>query len=817
MNDFAGWLRRERKALGLTQSGLGDCAGCTAITIKKLEAGDRKPSRELALRLAQCLGLPPSEHDEFVRFARGRPPNEAEQQAPVARDGAPPALMNRFIGRERELEQLELLLLGDGRRLVTILGPPGVGKTRLALQAGRRLEHRFADGVRWIDLSPVQDPALVAFAIRRGLALPESTLPWRSDLEQLIALLAEQSLLLVLDNCEQAGDMSAVLEAMLAQIAGLSVVATSRQPLHVYGEQSFPIAPLPVAGPSLNRLGETSPAAALFLARAREIAPHLQMRAGSAEMVEALCRRLDGLPLAIELAAAQLRYRALPSVLDQAGINSLDLAPGPPDGPGARPLSLRAVIERSLRLLTRPQQELLARLSVFVNGWQAEAAAVFGTRRALDRLVDANLVQLEWGAPDGERFTFLEVTRAFAAERLEAMGAVDAARESHAGYFARLAAEAASELHTPALPLRQARLALESANFDSALAWCRANNPRLGLEIAVYLWEFWYLWGEYHAGVAHLLAFLELNPERDRLRGRALRGAGVLLTRQTQFAEAGPHFAESLQIGTELGATDINAAAHMGLADCSIGIGDWSAARPNLEAAHQIFVELENALGRSWALSGLAKAALILDEDTQAAADLMTDCVRYARAAGDPRHLGWMLAVMADFQREIGATQAAHETILEALEVLQSLGDIPGLAYAHLRLGAVYRVEGRTGAAIAQLLQSVELALRSHTLSYARQALALLALLMVAERDDALGTQILAASLAELPALSERLPGPDRRELDEALTALPVRMGREAFDHHWQRGGALTLSKARALAAAWYDVGVTSAVGEIAG
>lgn len=805
MDEFSGWLKERRKALGLSQAALGDCAGCAVITVKKLESGDRRPSRELALRLAQCLGLSPNEHDDFVRFARGETSEAKGPQDPPSRAAAPPAILNSFVGRDRELETLERLLIGDQRRLVTILGPPGVGKTRLVLQAclalqgGYRPRQRYRDGVRWVDLSPLHEPETVAFTIRRTLALPESPLPWRSDLDQIVALLAEQHLLLVLDNCEQVGDMKAVLDTLLAGIAGLSIVATSRQPLNVYGEQVLPIAPLPVAGPAAWGPGQLSPAAALFLARAGEVAPGYVMGAEDTALVEALCRRLDGLPLAIELGAAQLRYRSLPSVLDQVGIDALDLSWGPSAAAPTPPMTLRAVIERSLHLLTPTQQQLLACLSVFINGWSAEAAVVFGSRKALDRLVEASLVQLDRGGPDGERYSMLEATRAFAAERLELMGARSTVRAAHAGYYARLAGKAAEEMHSPALPGWQLRLALEGDNFDAALAWCLARDVRLGLEIAVHLWNYWYLWGAYRSGVAHLAAFLEPNPARDLLRARALRATGVLLTRQAKFAEAEPHFVECLQIASEVGDQFVTACAHMGLGDCQSGTGDWLAARPHYEIAHQKFVGLGHALGRSWALGGLSKAALMVDEDTVTAGNLMADCVLYARAAGDPRHLGWMLSLLADFQREVGKRQEAHETLAEAVDVMRDLGDTPGLAYAYLRLGAVYREERRTRLARDHLLQALDLATRSHTPSYVRQALSLLALLIIGEGDDALGTQMIAASLADFPRLRSRLPAPDRRDLDNALEELPRRMGQEAFSANWEQGQALTLSRARAL------------------
>ncbi|MDQ3249783.1 MAG: helix-turn-helix domain-containing protein, partial [Chloroflexota bacterium] len=385
---FADWLKRRRRALDLTQSELAAAANCSPVSVKKMEAGDLKPSRQLAELLAVALHIPAAEGAAFVDFARGtvarfqlQPilPQASLVAAPVApaslSQAKLPAQLTAVIGRERETIAAVQLLRQPPVRLITLTGPPGTGKTRLSLEIGQALQEEWKDGVYFVPLAPVSQASLVPAAIAQALGIVEER-----DKPLLISIqtfLHAKTLLLVLDNFEQVSAAAGLVGELLVAAQGLKVLVSSREPLRIYGEHEFPVPPLSL--PDVNRLPPLEalilyPAIKLFVERAQAVRPTFQLTSDNAEAVARVCAWLDGLPLAIEMAAAQTKWMTPQKVLTQISGRLTALAGGLRDL-SPRQQTLRGAIDWSYNLLDPEECHLFNHLSVFVDGCTIEAVA----------------------------------------------------------------------------------------------------------------------------------------------------------------------------------------------------------------------------------------------------------------------------------------------------------------------------------------------------------------------------------------------------------------------------------------------------------
>ncbi len=486
---FGDLLQGFRDRAALTQEELAERAGLSADAIGLLERGERqRPRRHTVRQLAGALGL---SDEECARFAAARQAQRAAPRPDAALRPALPLPATTFVGRAAEIADLTRLLAPPTVRLVTLTGPGGVGKTRLAVEVAARLADQFADGAVFVPLAPLREPALVLDGIARELGITDRG--GRPRLERLTARLRARRLLLVLDNFEHLLPAAPLLADLLAACPRLVVLATSRAPLRLSGERQYPVPPLPPPDAGSASRPENlahHPALALFAQRAGAVAPGFALTPETAEATAAICRRLDGLPLAIELAAAGVKVlppRALLARLDRA----LPLLAGGPRDLPARQRTLRDTIAWSYDLLPPDEQGLLRRLAVFAGGWTLAAAeAVCGATsdqrpatsdtspptpsssvqpssvtghsslavlRGLAALVDASLVQPPaagdpaTGAP---RYTMLETVREYAAELLadppaSAAGEEEAVRRRHADYFLGLVEEAQQHLVGP--------------------------------------------------------------------------------------------------------------------------------------------------------------------------------------------------------------------------------------------------------------------------------------------------------------------------------------------------------------------------------
>jgi predicted ATPase len=434
------------------------------------------------------------------RFTAGGAAPAAPAQPPPA--GGPrgpgrlPVSTTSLIGRERAIGEVARLLGRPGVRLVTLTGPGGVGKTRLAVAVGERLRDRFGAGTVLVPLEAITDPGPVLAAI--GRAAGANLAGTGSPLEALAETFADSAWLLVLDNLEQVVQVAPDLGELLARCPGLAMLATSRTVLGLRAEREYPVPPLPLpAGPGAGSAAEVaaSPAAALFVDRASVVRPGFALTEGNAAAVAEICRRLEGLPLAIELAAARIRLLDPPALLDRL-VSSLDaLGTGAVDLP-ERQRTLRATVEWSVGLLEDPERSLLEVAAVFTGGWTILAVsqvAGLDEDRALElseALARHSLVYLHRTAL-GSRMRMLETVREFVAERLAARPDADQVGQRHAGYYRALAEQADRPLRSPGASEGRERLRAEAGNLAAAVRWYLAHDRGPLPHLFRVLWLFW--------------------------------------------------------------------------------------------------------------------------------------------------------------------------------------------------------------------------------------------------------------------------------------------------------------------------------------
>jgi non-specific serine/threonine protein kinase len=654
--------------------------------------------------------------------------------------GALPRPRTSFVGREREVAALRHRLLG-GARLVTLTGPPGVGKTRLALEAAASLDASRAGTAYFVPLAAVRDPALVPGAIARALHLENAEADAGVDaLAVVVATVASQRALLVLDNLEQVLAAATVVDRLLLECPRLAVLATSRAPLRLSGEQEFPVPPLDLP----EHDATASAAVRLFVERAKAVRPDFELRPSNEAAVAAICRRLDGLPLAIELAAARIRLLSPEAMADQLGSRLDLLAGGPRDAP-ARQQTLRAAITWSYDLLAPAEQRLFRRFGIFAGGCTlAAAAAVCGDRedeastepdgllvRHLEALAEHSLVAADTASERSEdsrhalyaepRLAMLELIREYALERLAASGEETAVRARHARYFTAFAEAAEAPLRTAAQGVWLERFEQDHANLRLALEWLAAQTSagdeaaaESGLRLAGALWWFWHLRGHNAEGRAWLAAFLDAPAAAaaTTFRGRALFGAGFLAwsTCLLQWdaamqEEAGRRFEESLALFRSLGDRHGMAYALWGIGRTNL-LGAGSDPR---EQAVRESLDLFTAAGDLW---GIVKAherlgTLVHNRGArQEARHLWEEGLAAARALGEPQGLASALRQVGTAALEDGDLVTARALLEESAAALGEIDLLSTLPPTHLALGKLALAEGNLREAERQFLES---------------------------------------------------------------------------------------------------------------
>lgn len=664
---FGELLRRHRTLAGLTQEELAERARISVRAVSDLERGARRsPYRGTIEQLADALELDAAEREELLssaaRRAAGRGP-DAEVQAGVPDEPTP------FIGRERELADVTGLLQRSGVRLVTLTGPGGIGKTRLALRAAATVASRFPDGVHLVFLAALGDPDLVPSAIARAVRVGER--PGQSPLAMLTAALTGRRVLLVLDNFEHLLPAGPVVTELLAACQELRVLVTSRSVLHLSREQEYPVPPLSLPSQSLAEL--PSDAIALFAARARSATPDFQLTDGNLLTIAEICRRLDGLALGIELAAARLRLFPPSALLKRLSRRLPLLTGGPTDSP-TRQQTLRNTIDWSYDLLSAQDRRLFARLAVFVGGCTFEAAdAVCNADGILDllegmaSLVDQSLVRRE--GEDESRFIMLETIREYATEQLEEAGDTEKLHRCHAHYFLSIVEETESGA---ARAEGLDRLGTELDNLRAALSWARdRGEAALGLQLAVALAHFWELRGHLTEGRVWLEQLLPLAGAEDRgLQLRALVAAARLARAQHDAAAAREMGRQGFDLAQERGNDREMAEALHEVGFAGLHLGEFTAAAAAFEAGARLARGLADAVLTGHMLWGLAWAQA-LDGDLDGATRAGEQGLDVARSLHDPALTAALQDALMYVARIRGDLTRAREGFREVQRALQ--------------------------------------------------------------------------------------------------------------------------------------------------
>ena len=604
-------------------------------------------------------------------------------RAPVIA-GNLPAAPTAIVGRQLELAAATGLLRRGDVRLVTLTGPGGTGKTRLAIEAAREVAPERPDGGVFVDLAPLEDPDDVVAAVAHALAAGESR---GSTVESVKETLRERTLLLLLDNFERVEEAAPVVSELLAAAPGLQVLVTSRTVLQLSGEHEYPVPPLRLPSPEEARRLETlaqNEAVALFVARAQAARHDFRLTAANAAAVAEICVGLDGLPLALELAAARCRQLTPDALAARLGERLDVLIGGPRDRP-ARQRTLRATIEWSYDLLEPSLQGLFSALGAFAGGFDLEAAAAVceANEDEVEALADRSLLRREanGGRP---RFRMLETVREFAVERLEASGAARAVRRAHARHFAGLSEEAGKALWDPVQgPGRAAwldRLEWDYGNLRAALAWSDRADAVTQLRISAGLFDFWSTRCYFEEGRSWLERALAHAPEAESaLRAKALHAAAFLALEQGDSEACTRLGEESLELYRALGDPEgIGRTVHM-LGQAAGGLGDHERAIAYAEESLALARELGHIRGIIVSLSHVGALAAESGDHDRAAA-LLAEGQVLAREHGDESALASLYLEQSRLACSRGEHDAAVEPAVESARLFQAYGTTAGVA-----------------------------------------------------------------------------------------------------------------------------------------
>jgi predicted ATPase/DNA-binding XRE family transcriptional regulator len=845
---FGRWLKERRQSLDLTQENLADRVGCALSTIEKIERGLRRPSHQIAGRLAEALRIPVEERATFVAWARYVPAevtatlstSPEETGVDVAGEarqslGNLPASATTLIGRDRELDETRSLLERQEVRLLTLLGPPGIGKTRLSLALASSLVGEFPDGVWFVPLASISDPALVASSISRALNLKEA--PVQGGSEGLQAFLREREILLVLDNFEQVTASAPLISELLAASAGLKVLVTSRAALSIYGEYQYELPPLGL--PDLKSLPangalEHYPAVALFVQRAQAVAPRFSISQDNGRAIAEICARLDGLPLAIELAAARSKLFDPLSILRRLD-RRLPLLSGGPRDRAPRQQSLRGAVAWSYDLLNDTEKRLFRRLSVFVGGCTPAAfemvageggggvqdglseSGFYAPEEELESLANKSLTQRQ--ELYGElRFTMLETLREYALERLVESGEEADTRRKHAMYFLALAEEAEPNLKGRDQKLWLDRLDREHDNLRAALAWALAcaegeqaqlmaavdssgadaggvDAGQFALRLGAYLWRFWVMRDYLVEGRAWLSRALVAAPAHTVDRARAANGAANLISGHGDYAEALLYGNESLSLYRELGDKKGVAIALNNLGLLYWHQSDYVAARAAFEESRDINQEMGDRWGVGAALANLG--ILASDQgDNIAGRAYHEQSAEVFRELGDKTNLALVLnnlAVTVLAAGDLATAEAIWEECLGVYRELNNKGSV-GLVLANLALVARDRHEFDKGLALSA--ESLAITMEVSDKRLVVHTLVRLGGMAAIQEQYEKAATLFGACKSLLAELNGQFPLPLQADYDLHLASTRSKLDEARFAECWAVGQAMTMEEA---------------------
>ncbi|MEO8738493.1 MAG: tetratricopeptide repeat protein [Casimicrobiaceae bacterium] len=678
-NDFFGSaVNRGARVMGAAHGGQVLLSRAVVETL-----ADRLP-QDFALRDLGTARLRDLAHPEHI-FQLLHPHLRKDFPALRALEGIPnnlPQLVTSFIGREREVAEVTNLL--DNARLLTLVGMGGLGKTRLSLQVAAEVMDDYPAGVWLVELAPLADARLVAQAVASVLGVKEEA--GHPAVDAIVKHVTDRRLLLILDNCEHLLGACAELARRLLQSGPhVKILASSREPLHIAGETSYPVPSLTFPDPTqpieLEALARYE-SLRLFVERATAAQPAFQVTQRSAAAVSRICQGLDGIPLAIELAAVLVRALSVEQIAARLGDRFKLLTRGDQTAL-RRQQTLRALMDWSYDLLAERERALFRRLAVFAGGWKLDAAEAVGAdgevkdSDVLDlllHLVEKSLVQVE---AQGERYRLLETVRQYAQLRLDASGESEQARSRHLAFYLSFAKESTPKLLTPEQGTWLKQLDLERENLLAAHAWCEraADGPQLGLELVDAMLNYWFPRGLLELGYRVTVEAVERPGalERNLARSGAVGSAGNLSYWTGRYDQAQAYGEESLAIAREVDNDTVASAALALLGNLSLRRGDLAIAREHLQESLALAQAVGDMYRVAWALNALAELHRAAGEP-QLAEPLYEQALVLQRERGNLHSCAIILVNLALVAIARGSTEQARQMLLEALAIAHKIG-----------------------------------------------------------------------------------------------------------------------------------------------
>jgi predicted ATPase len=719
-------------------------------------------AEELEGLLEDDLALLLSEH--FFTATEAEPSSAPEQRkGPLAL----PRTTNSFVGRKRDVEALQALLDEGEARLITLTGPAGVGKTRLALEVAERCHETFAEGTAFVPLGAVSRPELVIPTIVQALDVPGSG---TDELELLIEYLRSRDLLVILDNFEQVISVAPQIARIIESCPSLTILITSRAVLNVRSESEFPVLPLEIPDRSHDTaaLRETD-AVKLFVERARAVDPGFALDEGSTLAVAEICRRLDGVPLAVELAAARVRLLSPQAILARLDSSLQLLTGGPRDSP-ARHQTLRAAIDWSYSLLDEQEQSFFARFGSFSGGWTFEAAedvanagGEFDALELLTSLLEKSLVKLEEAARE-PRFSMLQTVRQYAAERLAGSSEAAEIEAAHANYYLRLIEASYQGLRSSSQKAWMEKLESDNENLRAALRHCldHGEGKRVA-EAGWTLWLFWWINGHLQEGRDLMEEVLRGHELTEWTRARALAVNGVMAFWQTDYLQGLPLIHEALDL---MRAQDDRA----GVALCQLplgfveaGSGDSARSQERYLESIRYFKETNDEWGATIALNAFTWMTLGAEIDVGPLP--FEEAVALSKRLGTRFEYGMALRNHGNYLARYGDRATAKSRLAEALRVLWHGSARGGSSYTIDAIAEIAADEGAPEVA-AHLFAAVE-AIR-----------------------ESIGSSVMGMFVPRLAAYKVRL-----RDT----------LGADRFEEEWAEGRTLSMDQVAELALAWAE------------
>lgn len=738
---------------------------------------------------------------------------------------------------------------------MTLTGMGGVGKTRLGVQVASELAGDFADGVCFVSLSPISDPQLVAPAMAQTLGLSDAG--DQSYLERLATYLSAKHLLLFLDNFEQVIDAAPLLNELLTQCPALKILVTSRERLRLRGEQVLPVPPLalPALSSSSQYEAETLAqyeAIALFLQRVRAVRPDFQIMPDNARAIAAICAQLDGLPLAIELAAARLDLLAPQALLARLEHRLALLTRGPRDLP-ARQQTLRATLQWSYDLLDAREQRLFRRLAVFVGGWALEAAeaicpepgeSAITVLDGLTSLLDKNLLQQQSKRENEEpRFVMLETIREYGLESLANSGELAATRQAHARYYMRLVEKTGLQPGHPGQRVGLERMEREHDNLRAAMRWMlerdeagedAENRQELALRYGVALRPFWIIHGHWHEGRAFLEQALAISagsktPARakalvaaaslavyqiDYERGETLCREGLALCRkygdsagaafslhllgslawqQGNFAPARALMEESLALYRAIGDKNGIAFSLSDLAAMATPQGEYARAQALLEESLALDRELGDSRHRAISLASLALALFVSQGDTERVVSLLEESLALARGLDDKALTARALSHSALVALHQGYAVTARRLVEESVALHRETGDRWGNSWSLAILARVEATQGNHAASLAHYEEAITLAWKTGSKLNMALCLEGIAAAWAAQGEPEHAARLWGAVEALRESMSAPIWPIERAGYERSIAAARAQIGERAFAARWAEGRSISL------------------------